>query len=513
SPDLHGPATGRASNTPVKKVYVYPFKLKVAQADDSANSQTDDTDGGTAPVLYIREGKDIRLSLVGTVPGPEQERTKYEVVRQGTPAWTSGVDDMMPDAGGNIDVSLTTTDTLRTFDVYVWKDNDTGNDRDTGEQERHIVVYVVGLDFLMNDNTAFDPDTEALNVSNYVTTDGLPTKANTAYATTCNDPDNFRIEVNNPAETGNSVDVKIKVNTGADVTYTLDMKTGARFRGPFLRLVTDGPDNSASEHGANSDPDNQTILVAPGDTVTVTYTPTTGLNMTQQLQVGRPSTENNNGANQLQHDIRILKVRFVVFKNQTGTAPAATRPQVEADIQTLRQRYGQANISVNILKIDIGGQGDPGIALPAAMQDGYTRGNIPRAALNDDEQAIIAFKDNDADSIDFLYVDELKSPAGNNVRATAYRKGSNQTGNPEGQSFVVMGPTRGVLSVAHEPIHIMLDSSHRGADEPNTALFHPTTTNAVNGTKRMGPYPDAANANVGNADTTNLRASAESLPQ
>jgi hypothetical protein len=119
-------------------------------------------------------------------------------------------------------------------------------------------------------------------------------------------------------------------------------------------------------------------------------------------------------------------------------------------------------------------------------------------------------KDGDGNSIDIFYVDELLSPAGNPVRALAYPTDRNATGNAAYARFIVVGPTRSVLSIAHEPMHILLNRGHR--TDPSTALFHPTSNKAVNGTKRIGPYPDAAAGNVGNGDTVTIRAATETLP-
>jgi len=58
-----------------------------------------------------------------------------------------------------------------------------------------------------------------------------------------------------------------------------------------------------------------------------------------------------------------------------------------------------------------------------------------------------------------------------------------------------------------------LNKGHRTL-EPFTALFRTNTeaTKVVWGTKRIGPYPDAATSNVGNDDTTTMRTNAETLP-
>lgn len=139
-PSPHGDDTGRTA-TASKDVYVYPFSLKATDSTDTSNSVTDDQDTNSNPELFLPEEADLQLCLEGSSVTPaEKGRTKYEVVRKGTPAWTSGVASMNPSPTITLDV----TDTLRTFDVYVWKDNDEGDDRDSGEQLRQVEVVVSG---------------------------------------------------------------------------------------------------------------------------------------------------------------------------------------------------------------------------------------------------------------------------------------------------------------------------------------------------------------------------------
>src|SRR5262249_18023307 len=66
----------------------------------------------------------------------------------------------------------------------------------------------------------------------------------------------------------------------------------------------------------------------------------------------------------------------------------------------------------------------------------------------------------------------------------------------------------------HELMHILLNAGHRRG-EPNTALFNvrPEQGADVDAAKRIGPYPDAAAAQVGNDDTFIIRRAALKLPQ
>ena len=104
-----------------------------------------------------------------------------------------------------------------------------------------MVAFVPGgtLDFLENHNNVINPETEALNVSNYVTTNGLP--AASAFADTVEDPDNFRLQVNDPNRHQPHVEVTLQViRNGAvwfESDYTLDQYQGGQYRGQFLRLV------------------------------------------------------------------------------------------------------------------------------------------------------------------------------------------------------------------------------------------------------------------------------------
>ena len=110
----------------------------------------------------------------------------------------------------------------------------------------------------------------------------------------------------------------------------------------------------------------------------------------------------------------------------------------------------------------MGGAGDPGVPLPAGLENGFNPSqNQMVTMLSADESAVVAFKDADpagANTIDVFYVETLNG----------------------GALFGTRGPA--------------------------------TLGQSVNGTKRIGPFPDAANAGVGNGDTSTIRSHAESLP-
>ena len=122
---------------------------------------------------------------------------------------------------------------------------------------------------------------------------------------------------------------------------------------------------------------------------------------------------------------------------------------------------------------------------------------------------MVALKDSNPNTVDIFYVDTITTVP----TATSYPTVRNRTGNAAAQNFIVTSRTANVFSLAHEFMHILLNSPHR-PNEPPTSLFRGGTTpnKSVGGTKRIGPYPQAAAAGVGNADTTTVRNSAETLP-
>jgi hypothetical protein len=162
----------------------------------------------------------------------------------------------------------------------------------------------------------------------------------------------------------------------------------------------------------------------------------------------------------------------------------------------------------------MGGPGDPGVFLPGALLDGLFEYG-PLGLPTPDEQAIVDFKDTDTNSIDVFYVPALPDEARG---GKAYRQGSNGSGDARYQNFCVLDSQPGFaakeLILAHEIMHILLNSSHRD-DDPSVALFAGAGDDEppgkpVTGRKRIGPFP---NAGPGENDTFTIRANAESLPQ
>lgn len=379
-------------------------------------------------------------------------------------------------------------------------------------------VYLVGpVRFIQNTNCLIDPAMEALNVSNFVTTNNLPTLEDTAFASTSDDPDNFRLEVEDGAATGGSVTATLQVNDGTPQTYTLSFSTNHVFRGPFLRLVTDAVDDKASGYGPDDDHACQTILVKLGDLVRATHSPAPDIIFTQQLSVGRPSSENYDGDNQLRHDIREVSLNIVVFQNNAGTA-SVSRAQVTQDIANANARLAQSTIRVKAVNINMGGADDPGVPQPAPLTNGYVVGvlNGDFSHLNppnDDESALLMYKDAVYETIDVFYVDYFTFPR---AMACSYYSAFNKSNVPQRNNWIVINSqhTGHPHLLGHEIMHILLNSGHRTRlNEPDTALFNRIqNTLNVSGPRRIGPYPDATTQQTGTKDTTILRDSAESLP-
>jgi hypothetical protein len=194
-----------------------------------------------------------------------------------------------------------------------------------------------------------------------------------------------------------------------------------------------------------------------------------------------------------------------------------TRTQVNADLDTIDERFAQSGIRlVRPVDIDMGGSGDPGVVLPGVLLDGVDAANEdPLVNPTVDEDALIAYKDTDVNTIDILYVLDL-TVGGGPVHALAYYPSANGTGDDAYQNFfIVSGNRYYTLDIPHEILHILLNSGHRPG-EPLTAIFHPDPVlgKPVNGPKRVGPYPGAPfPTGLGSDDTFVIRPIAEALHQ
>jgi hypothetical protein len=391
-----------------------------------------------------------------------------------------------------------------------------------------VAAMVMPVELILdNNNIAYKPESEALGVSNYVTTTELP--ADSQFGDVNADPENFRLQAKLLNSTVNSVQMKLEVRRDvfagdqmnsvvvATHDYTLNKKNGDFLRGEFLRLVSDTSDDAVLG--------DQTILVKIGDKIKASYEISAGNKVEQEIQVCRPSSEDNNDPTPWKHDIKELRVNIVVMKNSAGTGPVVPRTTVDEDIDATNERLAQSGIRLKVLNVNMGA-GDSGVDFPAMQGANYTDGFDatigpftivldtpvlqPLTTTSPDENALFSLKDTEIDSIDIFYTDfsvatsELFGP-----KAFQYRKWRNNTGNIINQSTALISSNRTVFTMCHEIMHILLNSGEHGT--ATTAVrYAPTTGKEVDGTKRIGPYPGSSI--IDRDDTTTIRQSAETLP-
>lgn len=198
---------------------------------------------------------------------------------------------------------------------------------------------------------------------------------------------------------------------------------------------------------------------------------------------------------------------------------SVTLGSINADLDTVDERFAQAGVRLRRpVSINIGdGNGVLNnaallLAAPFIISD--------TPAVHDPtpyEQAIVTFKDSSLNTIDIFYGHTFSDVTGDPslYAAISYPASLNQTGDNRYKNMILMnaGGAHGDLTLAHEMMHILRNSGHRSAD-PETALLYPTSPvgKDVGGPKRMGPYPDAKTAGVGQDDTEVVRSNAEVLP-
>lgn len=431
---------------------------------------------------------------------------------------------------------------------------------------REVLSCGATLRILDNSNAAIDPTLQALIVSNHRSDLASVGSTGIGFNGRVADPDAFRIEVEDSTRPAR-VDVRLQVGARAARTLSLRRRSGDRYRGFFLRLVSDGVDD-----GARGD---QTVIAALGDPVVVRYSNGPECEDTLTITVGRPPGENDNQLpDQSRHDIRQIRLNVVVFgrrgrarlarsidaddgtielrdasdvhdpparvliRNEvisydgiagnrltgcrrgvdgtqaarhpsgrrvtvTTRTPALTRDEVIADLERVDQRLAQATIRVlQPVAIDLGG--GQGRALPAALLDGFRPNRSVVRTPTASERAIIELKDGNAATIDVFYVEEVLGSA----VATAYPPMRNRSGEPRLVDFTVVGAKgKRPFTLAHELMHILLDSAHR-TREPSVSLFRSPTSgaNRVRATKRVGPN---GSTGVGATDTRIIRGAAQ----
>ena len=396
--------------------------------------------------------------------------------------------------------------------------------------------------FINNQNVALDPMVEALNVSNFVSleapdgSDDLPPLA--TFGITSGDPDNFRLEVvdevaaragdQNVSATlqiGRSgpLDMGCRFQGAQDVTYMLEKgTTHPLYRSKTIRLVAGAKEGECENHPA----EDQTILVALGDTITLSYTSArSGEAVNQEFRVGRPSTEEYNGPNQRRHDIRNVKLRVVVFSRPDGSGPSLTLDEVTKEVKRANERLAQSTIHVEAVSVEMGNN-RRGVALPQAFLDGFSSPVNPGLRSgrvvddrppNADELEIVALVDQDPTSIDVFYVPFLitgtVSGQPSSVPASAYPEARFGGGSAIKNLVVISSPSdapRGddPYILPHELMHILLnDWSHRTAD-PTEALFSRTGDGKLR--TRIGPF-SRDKLGTGDSDTATIRRNAERL--
>ena len=170
----------------------------------------------------------------------------------------------------------------------------------------------------------------------------------------------------------------------------------------------------------------------------------------------------------------------------------------------------------------------------AALSDGFTpsgtalnAGNPP----NQDEQAIVTYKDADPDTVDVFIVRYVSHSSAVAAAYMARYNGminSNGTRNTAYQNFIVVQrllstPAKQQV-IAHELMHVLLNLEHR-TDNPNTSepefadsatsLFYESSATDSNGrllAKRIGPFAHLGGAFIDEDDVEVIRDFAEILP-
>jgi len=363
--------------------------------------------------------------------------------------------------------------------------------------------------FLDHRNIAIDPKgDQILHVSNWVTNYWDPPAAGRRDPEHQDeDPDNFRIMVEDPAEewTGTELDndrldAILEVVNGEKHKYTLKRvhPAGAPrqgvFYGPFLRLVSDKEDNeqTVTIDGKRVD---ATIQVKLGDTVKISYTSPRGQSATAQIKVG---------------PVVRVKVKVVVFKDARGVFPDI-QEKVTNHLEAAEERMAQVGVTLvaQVLWDDQLPRG-PG-PTAASLEKGFDSGAGPIDPARhlyltaDEESAFLSLRqDQDKDSVYVFYVNDLylvsrePSPPGkekprNLAGSQSYPASRNKSGPRKASNNVVINVSNcHTMSLAHELMHILLNSGGHpkdvnchlmgDSDEPRA------DDKVVTGPKRIGPY-------------------------
>ncbi len=410
--------------------------------------------------------------------------------------------------------------------------------------------------FLDAANKRYVPNDDALGVSNWLTTEKLPTLIGSGKNTTSEDPENFRLFVKDPAlniPNAPPPTLTLTVERNGVVvitnTYTLIADAdGGEFRSLFLRLVADSEDDKASGVGPAQDPDDQTILVELGDKVKVTY----GDAASAELSVGRTLKDKERpkadaDRNFKHQDIREVKINVVVFQDPTNNLPYIADQALTNLIADTNRALAQVG-----LRLKVTGRTVPaGVPLPAAnnpatpgidwtndLQLTKKSGtdNIPHPELVE----ILKKKDADRYSIDVFFTPILDDGPGSpkdisfypdGVRAT-YQQGNGVTlRNNILMGDIIPATPFAPPELAHEIMHILMNIGHdtdpadnapqmrrfgwSGKEDQYSLFNHSLSPDAaVDAKKRIMPYkpsdPAAAGV-VGSVSTPQKRVFAKWL--
>jgi hypothetical protein len=503
--------------------------------------------------FYSAEAHVTLGRTVGTVFNDRNSDGVRDAGEEGLPGWQVGVD---MDGDGRHD-GWTPTDQWGNYGInndwddpvdIIWGWDEQGSWENTTYPAGSFTVALapgqvaprkdIGMGaawvaFLNNVNQDVNPETKALSVSNFVTTDALSAAPqDSAFASLSGDPDNFRMEVKDPDLGPEVLEVHatLEIIRAGVSLWQADYALGRRgplgeedkFRGPFLRLVTDDEDNAVPVFSGSTDPRGQTLKVRLGDALRLSYFARNGRRMVREIQVGRPMTDapakRNNGNDQGLHDIREVKVNFLLFDN-----PQTQRPWMQgADtlltewVDTANERLAQSGIRLKEVKRNWARSFDRN--QPGTLVDGFNMQLLGGPWTADEKQAF--WHDSNDPTVIDVYIFHMWE-VNNIVPGATYiaRLHPGADNAKKRNNIILNGPAMldKPLVLAHEIMHVLLNSDHRdghggGPNDPAEALFKGGSRGKpVEGTKRIGPFK--VGAHVGDRDTFTIRDSALALPQ
>ena len=192
-------------------------------------------------------------------------------------------------------------------------------------------------------------------------------------------------------------------------------------------------------------------------------------------------------------------MNIIVLKQVGQNAPVATRAQVEADIETIDERFAQAGVRVKRdaqlgwPKINMGSDGN-GEPLPQVAGLTWDLGFEFDGPLGEETYKL---RDGDRDSLDIFYVPSFSGRTKIFAGPRGFSLGRDFAAQPgRGEVYrnvVVVSPERFTYTTAHEVGHIIMDL--RSHPPVATSLMSPEgNSKAVDGKKRISAYPPSGNA-------------------